>query len=151
MKTQALPDSLTGKVLTLGPANEQFALADYLRKTYLVATTDNGTGETQPHYFDNSTDANAFAGLNDSEVIVWQVNDLPKARFWDLWREFKSDLQAQGVFVTKRDGEYVVTDHKPAMNQVLQSKGYGRRCEYVSPEFCKHEMIDRDAERYDWE
>lgn len=124
--TTKLADSLQDKVLTLGQAGEQFPLADYLRKTYVVLTNDLATGETHDNYFDNSADANAFANLNFGELSVYQVNDLPKAAFWNLWEQFKKEMQAQGVYVTKRDGQFVVTETKPTRSDVVRGKGYGR-------------------------
>jgi hypothetical protein len=140
MKTEKIVAALEGKILTLGDANEQFRLSDYLRKTYRVGK----------ELFDNSTDANAFANVNGGTVEVVEVNDRPKSAFWTLWKQFKREMQAQGVFVTKREGEFVVTDSKPSRGQVVRSKGYGQGADYQPYEFDKHAMIDRDAERYGW-
>ena len=68
-----LANTLQDKVLTLGEADEQFTLADYLRKNYEVLTTDPATGEAHSQPFNNSTEANAYAAANGGEVVVVEV------------------------------------------------------------------------------
>jgi hypothetical protein len=145
MKNMKLANTLQDKVLTLGEADEQFTLADYLRKNYEVLTNDPASGEAHSQPFNNSTEANAYAAANGGEVVVVEVTDTPKSAFWTLWKQFKKTIQAQGVFVTQRDGNFVVSDTKPTRREVMRSKGYVRH-EYVAPEWDKHEMIDRDED-----
>lgn len=142
----SLAKTLTDKVLTLGEANEQFPLADYLRKNYEVVTTDPATGEAHAATFNNSTEASAYAQANGGEVVVTEVTSTPKAAFWRLWKQFKKAIKAQGVYVTEQDGQFVVTDTKPTRGQVLAAKGYGRRGGYEAPDFDKHAMIDREED-----
>lgn len=125
VKNMSLATTLQDKVLILGAADEQFPLADYLRKNYEVVTTDPATGETNSRPFNNSTEANAYAAANSGEVVVVEVTDTPKSAFWTLWKQFKKAMQAQGVYVTQRDGNFVVTDTKPTRSQVIRGKGYG--------------------------
>jgi UDP:flavonoid glycosyltransferase YjiC (YdhE family) len=141
----SLATTLQDKVLILGEADEQFPLADLLRKNYEVVTTCPETGETNSRAFNNSAEANAYAAATGGEVVVTEVTDTPKNAFWTLWKQFKKTMQSQGVYVTQRAGNFVVTDTKPTRREVMRSKGYGHS-EYVAPEWDKHEMIDRDED-----
>jgi hypothetical protein len=151
-----LTDTLQDKILTIG--EETFRLSDYLRKNYQVESSVDGglLWDTEAPIFNNSTEANAFAAdLNakqniQARVVVLEVTDVLKKNFWNLWPEHKKAIQAQGVFVTKRDGKFVVSDRKATRAEIIRSKGYGRGGGYQAPEFDKHAMIDRDAERYGW-
>lgn len=128
MNTTKLAASLQDKVLTLGPAAEQFRLAELVRKTYTVLVTDPATGEGHVvGQFDNSTDANACANLNGGEVVTDTITCTPKAVFWNLYADYKKEINAQGVYVTKIGGEYVLSATKATRRSVIAGKGYGSR------------------------
>ena len=126
MKTNQIAASLQDKVLTLGPAQEQFRLADLVRKTYQVIVTDIATGETHTAgCFDNSADANACANLQGGEVVVDTVTATPKKAFWNLYADYKSEINAQGVYVTKVGGEYQLSDRKATRREIIAGNDYG--------------------------
>ena len=132
-----IPDELSEKELTIGGATVK--LSDLMRKVYVVCVED-----TDGKYFDNSTEAKAFAAANGGEVLVFKITVTPKKAFWDFWREHKKEMQAQGVFVTKDGARFAVSTTKPTRRDIIRGKGYGG--EYHAPEWSKHEMIDRDAD-----
>jgi len=133
-----LPTSLINAAVTIDGSEHR--LNDLVRKKYRVEVSRDGIVWDDQHdttVFDFSEAAQQRQAELESatlhaRVVIHSVSNVPKKAFWELWRddEGKKLLKKVGVHITKSGEKFVITDQTVTKNQIIRSKGYGRRRSY---------------------